>query len=208
MTADRPEDMEERLRASLRAYAELVDAPEEPAVRAPGPPRVAGHRRWRGAALVAAAAVAVVSGSVWLVGVDRSGPVVAAGNGSTASTAESSVETAEGDTRAGTSGGLAEAPAGPGAVLAAPPSPQVGDTYPVDLLTHCGVVGTDIGGAWFAAEVPLVDGPGNPPPGWDNPYQRGTLTLLAADEAVFRDDSGHEVRFRAAGESARPAPCE
>ncbi|MCW2705605.1 MAG: hypothetical protein JWQ37_3600, partial [Blastococcus sp.] len=161
------------------------------------------RRRRRGAALVAAAAAAVVAGSVWLVGVDRSDPVAAVGTGSTSTTTESPVEGAEGDTRA-----AAGAPTGPGQVLAVPASPQVGVAYPVDLLTHCGVVGTDIGGTWFAAEPPMVDGPGNPPPGWGNPYQRGTLTLLAADEAVFRDDSGHEVRFRAAGESTRPAPCD
>jgi hypothetical protein len=200
VNADRPEDIEERLRASLRAYAELVDAPEEPGVRASAPWPVAGRRRRRGAVLAAAAAAAVVSGSVWLAGVDRSDPVAGQATGSTA---ESSVEAAEGDTRA-----AAEAPAVPGEVLTAPPSPQVGVAYPVDLLTHCGIVGTDIGGTWFAAEVPLVDGPGNPPPGWGNPYQRGTLTLLAADEAVFRDDSGHEVRFRAAGQAERPPPCD
>ena len=200
MNADRPEDIEERLRSSLRAYAQLVDAPEEPVVRASGHRSIAGRRRRRGAILVAAAAAAVVSGSIWLVGVDRSDPGAATANGSAASTDESSVAAAEGNTRAD--------PDSPGAVLAAPPSPQAGVAYPVDLLTHCGIVGTDIGGTWFAAEAPLVDGPSNPPPGWGNPYQRGTLTLLAADEAVFRDDAGHEVRFRAAGESERPAPCD
>ena len=201
MNADRPEDIEERLRSSLRAYAQLVDAPEEPVVRASGHRSIAGRRRRRGAILVAAAAAAVVSGSVWLVGVDRSDPVAATANGSAGSAAESSVAVAEGEP-------WAAAPAGPGEVLAVPPSPEVGVPYAVDLLTHCGIVGTDIGGTWFAAEVPLVDGPGNPPPGWGNPYQRGTLTLLAADEAVFRDDEGHEVLFRAAGESERPAPCD
>ena len=34
-------------------------------------------------------------------------------------------------------------------------------------------------------------------PGWGNPYQPGTVTLLTADEAVFADDAGHEVRLRA-----------
>jgi hypothetical protein len=206
MSADRPEGIEERLRASLRAYADLVDAPEERADRAPAPRPVVARRRRRGAVLVAAvaaAAAAVVAGSVWLVGVDRSDPVAAVGTGSISTTTESPVEGAEGDTRA-----AAGAPTGPGQVLAVPASPEVGVPYAVDLLTHCGIVGTDIGGTWFAAEPPMVDGSGNPPPGWGNPYQRGTLTLLAADEAVFRDDSGHEVRFRAAGEATRPAPCD
>jgi hypothetical protein len=84
----------------------------------------------------------------------------------------------------------------------------VGVAYPFDLLTHCGVVGADIGGVWFAADPPLLDGPGNPPPGWGNPYQRGTLTLLNAGEALFADGAGHQVRLRAADAAARPAPCE
>jgi hypothetical protein len=203
MSADRPEAVEQRLRASLHAYAELVDASEERAVRAPGLRPVPRRRHWRGAALAAAAAAAVVAGSVWLAGVDRSDPVAGSATGSTTSSGEASAETTDGETWA-----AAGDPALPGEVLAAPASPQVGVAYPVDLLTHCGIVGTDVGGTWFAAEQPLVEGPGNPPPGWGNPYQRGTLTLLAADEAVFRDDAGHEVRFRAAGEAARPAPCD
>jgi hypothetical protein len=204
MRADRPEDIEARLRDSLRAYAELVDAPEEPSFRASAPRPVMGHRRRRGGVLVAAAAAAaVVSGSVWLVGVDRSDPVAATAADSTASSAEASAEAAEGDTRA-----AAGAPAGPGEVLAAPVSPQAGVAYPVDLLTHCGVVGTEIGGVWFAADPPLVEGAGNPPPGWDNPYQRGTLTLVTDVEAVFRDDAGHEVHLRATGDGDRPTPCD
>jgi hypothetical protein len=84
----------------------------------------------------------------------------------------------------------------------------VGVAYPLDLLTHCGVLGADIGGVWFAAEPPLVEGAANPPPDWGNPYQRGTVTLLSADAAEFGDDAGHRVRLRAADESARPAPCD
>ena len=39
-----------------------------------------------------------------------------------------------------------------------------GVVYRVDLYTHCGVLGIDIGGVWFAADPPLVEGAGNPPP--------------------------------------------
>ncbi len=51
-------------------------------------------------------------------------------------------------------------------------------------------------GRYFEATRPLSDGHGNPPPGWGNPYQKGTMTLLAPARAVFRDDAGHYVRFR------------
>jgi hypothetical protein len=200
------DELEQRLRSSLRAYADLVDAPtgeDLPARSAtPATPRAA-LRRWRGATLVAAAAAAVVAGSVWLVTGDGNEPVAATSAGSVESGAEGSAELPESDTWA-----AAEAPAGPGDVLAPPPSPEVGVAYPLDLLTHCGVLGTDIGGVWFAADPPLVDGAGNPPPGWGNPYQRGTVTLLTSGEAVFGDEAAHEVRLRAADESARPGPCD
>ena len=35
----------------------------------------------------------------------------------------------------------------------------------------------------------------NPPAGWGNPSQQGTMTLLSPARAVFRDDAGHQVLF-------------
>ena len=101
------------------------------------------------------------------------------------------------------SGGLADS-AAPAAGLPLPPL-EVGVTYPVDLYTHCGVLGIDIGGVWFAADRPLVEQYG-PPDGWGNPDQRGTITLLTHDTAVFRDDAGHDVSFHA-DEAGRPPLC-
>lgn len=72
----------------------------------------------------------------------------------------------------------------------------VGSTRPYQLYTHCGVDEVRIGNRYFEAEHPLSDGQGNPPPGWGNPYQQGTMTLLSPTEAVFRDQAGHQVRFR------------
>jgi hypothetical protein len=74
---------------------------------------------------------------------------------------------------------------------AAARSPQ-----PYQLYTHCGIDEARIGNRYFEAVHPLSDGPGNPPPGWGNPYQQGTMTLLSPAEAVFRDDAGHQVQFR------------
>ncbi|HEY5835160.1 hypothetical protein [Streptomyces sp.] len=70
-------------------------------------------------------------------------------------------------------------------------------TIPFDLYTHCGIDEARIGSAYFEAETPLSDGSGNPPAEWDNPTQRGTMTLKSQTEAVFSDDAGHEVKFRA-----------
>jgi hypothetical protein len=194
------DDLERRLRDSLRAYADLVEAPEAGDLPTPSTARTrpqAGLRRWRGAVLAAAAAAVVATGSVWLITAD--------GNDTVASSAAGSAES--GADREGDTAAAARDAAGSGYVLGAPASPDVGAAYPVDLYTHCGVLGIDIGGVWFAADPPLVGSPAGPPPGWGNPDQPGTVTLLAADRAVFRDDAGHEVRLRA-DDAARPALCE
>ncbi|MEU8666271.1 hypothetical protein [Streptomyces anulatus] len=72
-----------------------------------------------------------------------------------------------------------------------------GRTIPFDLSTHCGIDEARIGSTYFEAETPLSDGSGNPPEGWNNPTQHGTMTVKTKTEAVFTDDAGHEVKFRA-----------
>jgi hypothetical protein len=67
---------------------------------------------------------------------------------------------------------------------------------PYRLYTHCGIDEARIGSSYFEAVHPLTDGAGNPPAGWGNPYQQGTMTLLSARAAVFRDRAGHRVMFR------------
>ena len=203
MTGDRePRDVEARLRASLSAYAEAVD--DQPAPRVPVAASARSRspvRGWRAPALVAAAVLAV-TGGVWLLPDRTTGP------SSTAAPAEATV--LDGDSRAesGTgsttdSGDSAEGAAGSDAALPA----EVGVAHPLDLYTHCGIFGADVGGVWFAADPPLVEGAG-PPAGWGDPYQPGTLTLESTDEAVFRDDAGHELSLRAAPDSERPPPCD
>lgn len=201
-----PRDVEARLRASLNAYADAVDV--EPA-RAPT--RVGGSRRasrspgWR-SSLLAAAAVLAVAGGTWAVvdAVDDPSTTAASAGGGAAvqegdARAESAPESPPGSAFDSSAGTAAEG-------APSVPSPaEVGIPYPYDLYTHCGVLGADVAGTWFAAAPPLVEEFG-PPAGWDDPYQRGTLTLESGDVAVFRDDAGHEVRLRSA-ESERPPPC-
>ena len=68
---------------------------------------------------------------------------------------------------------------------------------PFDLYTHCGIDEARIGSTYFEADPPISDDSGNPPEGWGNPIQHGTMTLRSDTEAVFTDDAGHEVKFRA-----------
>ncbi|MDG4859862.1 hypothetical protein P8605_17170 [Streptomyces sp. T-3] len=70
-------------------------------------------------------------------------------------------------------------------------------SFPFTLYTHCGIDEARVGKTYFEADEPLSDGEGNPPAGWGNPGQRGTMTLKSATEAVFTDDAGHEVTFHA-----------
>ena len=208
---ERP-DVEARLRASLRAYADVVD--ESPARRSPlaggpsgGAPSPA--RGWRVPVLVAAAVLAVAGGTWFVTGTTGTpSPTAAPAEEATVlggdARAESAPESATGSSPDSSAGAAAAGPAGRLVVV---PPVEVGVAYPFDLYTHCGISGADVGGVWFAADQPLVQGSNGPPAGWDDPYQRGTLTLESTEVAVFRDDAGHEVRLRAA-ESERPPPCD
>ncbi len=75
------------------------------------------------------------------------------------------------------------------------PHPAV-PAQPYQLYTHCGISEARIGGGYYQAARPLSDGQGNPPPGWGNPYQPGTVTRVSPRIVVFRDGAGHVVRFR------------
>ncbi|MGZ4701341.1 MAG: hypothetical protein ACXV98_09025 [Ilumatobacteraceae bacterium] len=64
-----------------------------------------------------------------------------------------------------------------------------------ELYTHCGINGIMIAGRWWQADPPLNDGQGNPPTGWGNPYQPGTLRLVDQETVVF---SAHQLPAAAA----------
>lgn len=67
---------------------------------------------------------------------------------------------------------------------------------PFDLYTHCGINELSINGKYFQhVGGTLSDGSGNPPSGWDNPYQHGILSV-SGGIAVFRDDHGHHETFK------------
>ena len=97
---------------------------------------------------------------------------------------------------------LAACGSGPAAPVTSPAGPSTtpaavaGRPQPYRLHTHCGIDEARVGDRYFEAVHPLSDGHGNPPPGWGNPYQQGTMTLLSPTQAVFRDRAGHQMRFR------------
>lgn len=65
-----------------------------------------------------------------------------------------------------------------------------------DLYTHCGVREAKIGSDFYSASPVLDDGNGNPPPGWGNPGQIGTMTVYANGTARFAAPGGLEADFR------------
>jgi hypothetical protein len=83
-----------------------------------------------------------------------------------------------------------------------------GVAYPFELLTHCGIEYAFFDGRYWLAEPPLDDGAHNPPPGWDNPTQRGSMTLLfEGDRAEFRAGPRLVARFRPGGPSYERSGC-
>lgn len=63
------------------------------------------------------------------------------------------------------------------------------------LYTHCGIDELQVDGRFYERVGGLLDdGSGNPPRGWDNPYQAGRVTR-SGSVIIFSDDKGHRERF-------------
>lgn len=86
------------------------------------------------------------------------------------------------------------------------PGVGVGDEYDYVLYVHCGVQWARIDGDWFETE-PLNDGNANPPPGWGNPFDKGSLTIVDLSTAEYRSDNGETLTF-VRTEGGAPPPCE
>jgi len=63
------------------------------------------------------------------------------------------------------------------------------------LYTHCGVLYADLNGTRYYADPPLSDGHGDPPRGWGNPFDEGTLTIVDANTIDFNDPARNHARF-------------
>jgi hypothetical protein len=73
-----------------------------------------------------------------------------------------------------------------------------GVRYQFRLYTHCGLngpTGPDFDGSFWTSVGPGDDGSGNPPAGFGNPFDIGTMTLVSANVAEYRSSSGASVRF-------------
>jgi len=68
-------------------------------------------------------------------------------------------------------------------------------TTPYVVSTHCGVNQIKVGADIYVAKEPVPGGTISAPSGWDEPMQRGVLTVYANGTAVFTDDHGHHVTF-------------
>lgn len=71
---------------------------------------------------------------------------------------------------------------------------EVGREYTYVLTTHCGIEWARIDGAWWQT-APLNDGNGNPPPGWDDQMERGTLRIESFGMAAFDGGPGAPIQF-------------
>jgi len=71
-----------------------------------------------------------------------------------------------------------------------------GQDMSFELYTHCGISELKALGKFYARIGGVLgDGFGNPPAGWDNPYQSGRLSIVG-DIAIFHDTRGHTVDFK------------
>jgi hypothetical protein len=73
-----------------------------------------------------------------------------------------------------------------------------GVRYQFRLYTHCGLndpTGPDFDGSFWKSVGAGADSSGNPPPGFGNPYDDGTMTLVSVDLAEYRSASGLATRF-------------
>jgi hypothetical protein len=87
---------------------------------------------------------------------------------------------------------------------AANPGLTVGQSVPYSLYTHCGVLSLNANGHIYYAQPPLGDGSGNPPGGWANPYDAGTLTMVDAHNMAFHDPAGNKATFTDTPAGATP----
>jgi hypothetical protein len=89
-----------------------------------------------------------------------------------------------------------------------PTDTEIGVPYPHKLFVHCGVLGTHFAGRDWDASPPLQSSPGNPPQGWDENEEPGTITLESADRATFRSSRGDRTATFVPRPAGSPDPNE
>jgi hypothetical protein len=88
------------------------------------------------------------------------------------------------------------------------PVADLPEPHRYQLYTHCGIHWARLQGGWWQATTPLDDGNRNPPRGWGNPSQEGTMSYPEPDRAVFDTDNGLHVEFVRTDITAAPFSCD
>jgi hypothetical protein len=83
--------------------------------------------------------------------------------------------------------------------LASGESAQIGLQYAVTVLTHCGLRHVAFDGSTWAIEGVLDDGSMNPPDGFGNPEDHGSVVLQSHDTGTYRSEQGVERKLTRGG---------
>jgi hypothetical protein len=76
------------------------------------------------------------------------------------------------------------------------------------LRTHCGIRDTYFAGRLWRANPAMTDGSGNPPQGWENPEALGTMRLVRANLAEFRQNNTLVARLTPAPPHWKTVTCD
>jgi hypothetical protein len=89
---------------------------------------------------------------------------------------------------------------------------DLGVAYRFQLYTHCGLdapTAMDFDGSFWdpVSPGPTSDGSGNPPAGYGNPYDQGTITLISPTRAQYRSRSGMVSQWNRQAGAQIASPC-
>lgn len=92
---------------------------------------------------------------------------------------------------------------------ASSPAAAAGVEYPISIYTHCGLDRSriDFDGSFWDPVGETSDGQGNPPDGYDNPYDSGTIRLLPDGTSEFTSSQGVRLRLERVTAARSFEPC-
>jgi hypothetical protein len=83
---------------------------------------------------------------------------------------------------------------------------KASEARPYQLYTHCGIEWAKVDGTFWRATRPLSDRSGDPPAGWGNPFENGTLVFLTPTKATFHSPAGSGT-FERSSRTRPPLIC-
>lgn len=89
------------------------------------------------------------------------------------------------------------------------PAAAAGVEYPISIYTHCGLDRSriDFDSSLWNPVGETSDGQGNPPDGYNNPYDRGTIRLLPDGASEFTSSQGVRLRLERISPGRSFEPC-